>query len=76
MKRINWLTIIVMAVLLMAASLSAGTYSGGSSTEANPYQIFTTDDLIELSNTSGDWDKHFIQTAEIKFNADGTHDEE
>ncbi|MFO7874530.1 MAG: GLUG motif-containing protein, partial [Bacteroidales bacterium] len=45
-------------------------YSGGIGTSDDPYQIATTDDLIELSNTSGDWDKYFIQTADIAFNAD------
>ncbi|MDZ7723535.1 MAG: GLUG motif-containing protein [candidate division KSB1 bacterium] len=44
-------------------------YSGGSGTSGDPYQIATTDDLIELSNTSADWDKHFIQTADIAFDA-------
>ena len=44
-------------------------YSGGSGTSGDPYQIATTDDLIELSNTSDDWDKHFIQTDDITFDA-------
>ena len=50
-------------------------YSGGSGTSGDPYQIATTDDLIELSNTSDDWDKHFIQTADIAFNADETQED-
>lgn len=62
--------LIMAVILLMAASLSA--YSGGSGTEGAPYQIATTDDLIELSNTSGDWSAHFIQTANITFNEDET----
>lgn len=50
--------------------LNAGTYSGGSGAELDPYQIANTDDLIELSNTSGDWGAYFIQTVDITFNAD------
>jgi hypothetical protein len=64
--------LIMAVILLMAATLSAQTYSGGSGTEGAPYQIATTDDLIELSNTSGDWDKNFIQTADIAFAEDET----
>ncbi len=44
----------------------------GSRTINAPYQIATTEDLIELSNTPGDWGAHFIQTADIAFNADKT----
>ena len=65
------LTLLLFSLLLSSA-LFAGIYSGGSGTSGDPYQIATTDDLIELSNTSGDWDKHFIQTADIAFNADST----
>ncbi|MCF7805122.1 MAG: T9SS type A sorting domain-containing protein [Candidatus Marinimicrobia bacterium] len=64
----------VSIVLLFAGGLFAGTYSGGSGISGDPYQIATTDDLIELSKTSNsdDWDKHFIQTVDISFNADET----
>ena len=41
----------------------------GSGTEGDPFQISTTGDLIELSNFPGDWNKYFIQTANIAFNA-------
>ncbi len=53
---LNGLFLTVM--LMISASLTAGTYSGGSGTEATPYQIADTDDLIELSNTSGDWNAY------------------
>ncbi|MFD2531815.1 BspA family leucine-rich repeat surface protein [Gracilimonas halophila] len=51
---------------------AAPAYSGGSGTEADPYKIATQQDLIDLSNTPADWDKHFIQTADIVFNSDST----
>jgi len=40
-------------------------YSGGSGTEADPYQIATADDLITLGETPEDYDKHFTLTANI-----------
>ncbi|HRI46078.1 MAG TPA: T9SS type A sorting domain-containing protein [Ignavibacteriaceae bacterium] len=45
-------------------------YSGGDGSSGTPYQISSASDLIELSNTSGDWDKFFIQTVDISFNSD------
>ena len=40
-------------------------YSGGSGTEIDPYIIANYHDLIELSNSPFDWDKFFLQTANI-----------
>ncbi len=54
---------IFLCVVLLTGSLHA--YSGGSGTEADPYQIATAQDLINLGNTPEDYDKHFILTADI-----------
>ncbi|MBS3742066.1 MAG: hypothetical protein KGY74_08100, partial [Candidatus Cloacimonetes bacterium] len=74
MKKRNLLIIMIFCfVFLTTGNLFA--YSGGSGTAGDPYQIATTDDLIELSNNSGYGgvgDKHFIQTENITFNADET----
>ena len=40
-------------------------YSGGLGTSANPYQISTLIDLSTLVQRSIDWNKYFIQTADI-----------
>ena len=40
-------------------------YAGGSGTAEDPYQIATAADLIALGETPDDYDKHFIQTADI-----------
>lgn len=61
--------LILAAMLTTCSSLIAGTYSGGSGTQEVPYLIASTDDLIELSKTSGDWSAHFIQTVNIAFDA-------
>lgn len=49
--------------------LSAGNYSGGEGTEANPYQIANLNDLSKLCQTKTHWNKHFIQTADIDASA-------
>jgi hypothetical protein len=54
------------------ADLRTQKYGGGNGTSGSPYEIHTATHLIELSNTSGDWDKHFIQVADIDFGADET----
>ena len=40
-------------------------YSGGTGTPEDPYQIATAGDLIALGETTEDYDKHFILTADI-----------
>ena len=62
----------LFAFCLITGTVSAGTYSGGSGTAGDPYKIATTDDLIELSTTPGDWGGYFEQTANIAFDADET----
>ncbi len=59
-------------ILTFIIPLFAGTYNGGDGSEGNPYQIATSANLIELSNTSGDWSSYFIQTADIIFNSDSS----
>jgi len=71
-KRTGILVTLLALVLVFGFSVVSFAYSGGSGTEGDPYEIATTDDLIELSNNSGDWGAHFIQTADIIFNADET----
>ncbi len=61
---IHLLCKISISTLIMCVTY-AGTYSGGSGTSETPYQIANLNDLIELCQTSGDWNKYFIQTANI-----------
>ncbi len=53
--------------LFLSAALWAQSYSGGSGTAGNPYQISSKADLKYLSENSGEWSKYFIQTADISF---------
>jgi len=45
-------------------------YAGGSGTADDPYQIATAADLIALGETPEDYDKHFIQAADIDLRPD------
>ncbi len=54
-------------VLAMSTGLMAQTYSGGSGTSEVPYQIANKADLKYLSENTGEWSKHFKQTANIIF---------
>jgi len=59
----------LLTLLILGWGTNVLAYSGGSGTEGDPYQIATKADLLALSTTPGDWGKHFIQTADIAFDA-------
>src|SRR4030042_310050 len=56
------LVTLAMCLLVLPANAK---YSGGTGEPNDPYQIATAADLIALGETSGDYDKHFILTADI-----------
>ncbi len=45
--------------------LTAGPYSGGDGTSNTPYLLSTPADLLALVDTSADWDKWFMLTADL-----------
>ncbi len=57
--------LIVLIFLFDFIAVCQAHYSGGSGTEENPYQIATVADWQTLMNTSDDWNKHFILTADL-----------
>lgn len=57
--------VLMATILFLVWTASAQPYSGGTGTAADPYQLGTADDLLGLSAASGDWDKHFVLTADI-----------
>jgi len=65
------LILVMMLIMFLALSTSpmAGTYSGGSGTSGDPYQIANLNDLQEISTTTADWGAYFIQTADIDASA-------
>jgi hypothetical protein len=52
----------------------AGTYSGGTGSQADPYQISNFDDLLSLQTTIADYGAYFIQTADIDASASSSLD--
>ncbi|MHC4354293.1 MAG: GLUG motif-containing protein, partial [Planctomycetota bacterium] len=40
-------------------------YAGGAGEPDDPYRIHTADELIALARHPGDWDRHFVLTADI-----------
>jgi len=66
MKRSILLSAIILLPLhLCHAPIFAGTYSGGSGTAADPYQIATAQHLIEMSQHSDNWDDYFVMIADV-----------
>lgn len=61
--RTIWIVTIIAASIVSTSF--AGTYSGGSGTETDPYQIGTVADWQELMADSNDWDANFIMIADI-----------
>jgi len=56
--------LLTLTTCLLALPVQA-KYSGGSGTALDPHQIATAADLIALGETPGDYDKHFLLTADI-----------
>lgn len=66
--------VIVFLVIFSGAAFAVGVYDGGDGTEANPFQIRTAEQLIELSDHSEDWAIHifFLLTNDIDMDPDIT----
>ena len=58
------LTSIILLTSLWTTSRVWG-YSGGDGTEGSPFEIATADDLISMNSDIGNYDKHFVLTADI-----------
>ncbi len=67
MKKLFTKLTMLLIALTLSTSLMAQTYSGGSGTSGDPYQIANKADLEYLSENSGEWTEYFIQTANIVF---------
>ena len=61
--------VIFCAFFTFAAMACAGTYSGGTGTPWDPYQISTAEDLIGLGQTPADYGWYYILTADIDLSA-------
>ncbi|MBI9017474.1 MAG: hypothetical protein JEZ07_09470 [Phycisphaerae bacterium] len=57
--------LLIWTIFIISGATCLGQYSGGTGTEADPYQIATAEDLIRLGNTTEDYNSCFIMTADI-----------
>lgn len=64
--------LVILGLFLTGSNYFFAQYSGGSGTSANPYLISTAQDLIDLSETVTDFDKHFLQTNDINMSITGS----
>jgi len=62
MKKRMWM---ILSIFFCSVASMGYAYSGGSGTEADPYQIANKADLLELGVTTNDYDKHFVLTDDI-----------
>ena len=64
---LNSIKIICAFLFFISGSTWAGTYSGGSGTDDDPFQISCIEDWYELIDNPDDWVKQFILTANLDF---------
>ncbi len=63
--------LLTLVGIMLALNLNAQTGvapPAGNGSAGNPYEITTWQNLYWLSQNSGQWSKHFIQTTDIDFN--------
>lgn len=68
----NLLTILLLVTTSISAQVTGYVDNTSTGTSGDPIEISTVNDIIYLSKTSTDWDKYFIQTADIDFGDDET----
>jgi hypothetical protein len=54
-----------LGMVLLCACAEAGVYSGGTGAAGSPYLIGSAADIIEMSNTPGDWASNFLMIAVV-----------
>jgi len=64
----------IFSTLIINAQTSTPP-AAGDGTEANPYQIETLDNLYWLLQSDTEWDKHYIQTADIDASSTNSWDD-
>jgi hypothetical protein len=57
--------VVIVVLIVFVGNSSAGTYSGGSGTEGDPYLIEEPNDIIEMSETTDDWGGRFLMISDV-----------
>lgn len=58
-------SVVILLGPCLAGVTARGSYSGGDGRVETPYRIATAQDIIHLSDTPADWDKHFVLVSDI-----------
>ncbi len=66
-KHLRFFWVLLVGLGIMASAAHGALYTGGSGTEADPYQIGNANDWTTLSTTPDDWDNYFILVDDIDF---------
>ncbi len=61
--------LVMLTIVFTSKSQTADPPASGDGTSGNPYQIATLNNLFWLSQNIEEWDKHYIQTADIDASA-------
>ena len=61
----KWALMLTVVLVGMVGTSFAGTYSGGTGTAEDPYQIGTAEDMQAIGTDPNNWDKHFVLIADI-----------
>ncbi|MBN1126746.1 MAG: hypothetical protein JXA82_17205, partial [Sedimentisphaerales bacterium] len=64
-SRIRFYFAAIAALTLFTATLTAGTYGGGTGTPEDPYQIWTPEQMNTIGANPIDWNKHFKLMTDI-----------
>jgi len=77
MNQYKYLLIIIVFLTLVSSSIIAQTATPpavGDGSGGDPYQIATLNNLYWITQNSGEWDKAYIQTADIDLTGSGSWD--
>lgn len=64
-------TLTILLIVGMSALPAGAQYGGGAGTAANPYLIYTAQQLDSVGTRPDDWDKHFKLMADVDLQAYG-----
>ena len=75
MKKTTFLLMLIMIVSVFSIKAQTATApANGDGTSGSPYEIATLDNLYWLSQNSTEWDKYYIQTANLNATSTNTWD--
>jgi len=74
MLRLFCILILILVIPILATGQTATEPTMGDGTSANPYHIRTLNNLYWIASSTANWDKHYIQIADIDASATSSWD--